>query len=352
MFQRYMLSLDNIDMPRQQNAPFRSSQPLVYLHVCPIPSAVLPGQFLTAILADSPYPSTPTVLPFDADPSVVEGNQNDMDPFEILPRTMGEIEKVRTVAVSIVSLKADSRGVDFQKSPSSLHSAEGTVRPAKTSADVPGFGRSVSDPEKPFTHGASLSFHDHPRQYALTQKKDTSKSNSGAPSAVFILRSSPQIIDEDSSDEEFEPEDGDDDDKTTCSFPSEDSKINELVSMMTSLSIGTGSKVARSTTTPTRVRARVSPFVPARTPVSSPVAVFHPVVAHLPAAQHATPMEVDEDVLDRKVVNNGATYPQRIVKAVPMDGVVFHPEVKDMEMVDAFATNRKLAQATLIYGIR
>ena len=310
--------------------------------MCPIPSAVLPRQFLTVILADSPYPPTPTVSPFDADPSVVEGDQNDADPFEILPRTIDGVERARAVALSAVPLKDDSHCIDFQESPPPFRSAEGTVRPAKTSADVPGLERSASGLEKPFTRGASLSFHDPPRQYKLVQKKDASKSNSDAPSAVFILRSSPQILEEDSSDEEFELEDRDDDDKTTYSFPSEDSKISELVSMMASLNLGTGLNVACPTITPTRARARVSLFVPARTPVSSPVAVFSPAVAYPLTAQRATPMEVDEDVLDRKVANKGATYPQKIREAVPMDGVVFHPEVKDMEMTDTFDTNRKL----------
>jgi len=168
---------------------------------------------------------------------------------------------------------------------------------------------------------------------------------------VFVLRSSPQIIEEDSSDEELEPEDRDDDDKTTRSFPSEDSKINELVSMMANLSLGTGLNIARPIITPTRARARVSFFVPARTPVSSPVAVFCPVVAHPSSAQRITPMEVDEDIPDRKVANKDATYPQEIAEAVPMDGVVFYPEVKDMEMTDAFATNRKLPQRPLFMAL-
>jgi hypothetical protein len=322
----------------------------VYPYVCPIPSTVLPRRFLTVVLADSPYPSTPTVSPFNADPSVVEGNHNDMDPFEISSRTIDELEKVRAVAVSTVPLKDDPQRVGSQKSPPFPCSAEGTVGPTKTSIGVPELGRSTSDLEKPFTRGASLSFHDPRRQYKLAQKRDTPKPNSGAPGAVFVLRSSPQIIEEDSSDEEFEPEDPDDNEKTTYSLPSGDSKINELVSMMASLNLGTGLNVARPAVTPTRVHARVSLFVPARTPVSSPVAVLHPVVAHPSTAQHATPMEVDEDVLNRKVANKDATYPQKIVEAVPMDGVVFHPEVKDMEMTDAFATNRKLPRATLTYG--
>lgn len=274
---------------------------------------------------------------------MVEIDQNDADPFEISPSTIDEVNKARGVVVSTVPVKDDSRRIDLPESPPPSRSAEGTVRPTKTSADIPGLGPSASDLEKPFTRGASLSFHDPPRQYKLTQKKDTSKSNSGVPSAVFVLRSSPQIIEEDSSDEELEPEDRDDDDKTTRSFPFEDSKINELVSMMANLSLGTGLSIARPIITPTRPRARVS-FVPARTPVSSPVAVFCSVVAHPSSAQHLIPMEVDEDIPDRKVANKHATYPQEIAEAVPMDGVVFYPEAKDMEMTDAFATNRKLPQ--------
>lgn len=183
-------------------------------------------------------------------------------------------------------------------------------------------------------------FHDAPRQYTLAQKTDTSKSNG---CAVFVLRSSPQIIDEDSSDEELEPEDQDDGGQTTYSFPCEDSKINELVRMMADLKLGTtSSNVARPTVTPTRVRAGASPLVPARTPVSSPVAVFRLAVVHSPTTQYATPMEVDGDVLDRKVANNDATHLRKFSEVVPMDGVVFHPEVRDTEMVDVFAFHRKL----------
>lgn len=282
---------------------------------------------------------------------MVEINQNDTDPFEVSPRIIEEVKKARGVVISTVPLKDDSQRVDFQESPPPSRSAEGTARPTKTSADIPGLGRSVSDLEKPFTRGASLSFHDHPHQYKLTQKKDTSKSNGGASSAVFVLRSSPQIIEEDSSDEELEPEDRDDDGKTTRSLPSEDSKINELVSMMANLSLGTSLNISCPIITPTRGRARVSFFVPARTPVSSPVAVFRQVVARPSLAQHVIPMEVDEDIPDRKVANKDATYPQEIVEAVPMDGVVFYPEVKDMEMTDAFATNRKLSQRPLFMAL-
>jgi len=223
------------------------------------------------------------------------------------------------------------------------------VRLTETSADVPGLERSTRNLEKSFTGDATLFFHDPPRQYTPGQKMDT-KSNSGASSAVFVLRSSQIIEEEVSSDEESESEDRDNDDKATYSFPCEDSKINELVSKLASLSLGTISAVSRPTITPTRVRTRVFPSVPARTPVSSPVAAFHPVVGHPSAAQHATPMEVDEDVPDRKVANRGATYPQKISEAVPMDGVVFHPEVKDVEMADAFATDCKLLRLTPIYG--
>jgi hypothetical protein len=179
---------------------------------------------------------------------------------------------------------------------------------------------------------------------------DTSKSKDGVPNVVFVLRSSPQIIDEDSSDEEIELEDREDADITAYSLPCEDPKINELVSKMASLGLGTGLTIPRPTVTPTRVRARVPAFVPARTPASSPVAAFHPVVAHPSTAEHPTPMEVDEDVLYPRVANRDVPLPQKIPEAVPMEDVVFHPEVKDVEMTDVFATNRKLPRPTLIYG--
>lgn len=247
------------------------------------------------------------------------------------------------VAVSTVPLNHDLQQTNFQEPSSRLVSAEGTVRPIKTSADIPRSGRSACDLGKPFTHGASLSFHDPPRHYTLAKKIDTSKSNSGAHTAVFVLRSS-RIIEEDNSDEEFEPEDRKDDDKPACSFPYEDSKINELVSVMASLNLGIDLNVARTTVTPTRVRARLSLFVPPRTPVSSPVTASHSVVAH------TTPMEVDEDAVHQKVANNDATYPQKCSdSAMPMDGVVFYPEVKDAEMKDVLATNRKLTRTIPIY---
>ena len=303
-------------------------------------------QFLPGILADSPYPSTPTISPFDGDPGVAEGNQNDVDPFEISARVVDKVEKALPAVVPAVPLKHDSQRVGIQKSPPPLGSTEEMVCPTKTGADI--LGRSASELEKPFTRGASLSFYDSPRQYTLAQKV-TSKPHGGSPGAVFVLRSSPQIIEEDSSDEESEPEDRDDDGKTAYSLPCEDSKINELVSMMASLSLGKGLAAVRPTITPTRVRARVPPFVPARTPVSSPVAALHPVVAYPSTGQHF-PMEVDDGVFDRKVANKDATYPQKILEALPMDGVVFHPEVKDMEMRDTFSINRKLPCATAIYG--
>lgn len=278
---------------------------------------------------------------------MVEGDQNDVDPFEISVGVINKVvEKVRAVIALTVPLKYDTQRVNLQESPSPLDNAEGTVRPTQMSVNVPGLGRSTGSLEKPFAHGARLSFHDPPRQYVLAQKMHT-KSDSGA---VFVLRSSQIIEEEDSSDEESDPEDRDDDDKTTYSFPCEDSKINELVSRMVSLSLGSTSTVSRPTITPTRVRTRVFPFVPARSPVSSPVAAFHPLVAHPSTVQCATPMEIDGDVLGRKVANKGATCPQGVSEAVPMDGVVFHPEVKDVEMTDAFATDCKLPRATLIYG--
>ncbi|KAF9646181.1 hypothetical protein BDM02DRAFT_280946 [Thelephora ganbajun] len=277
---------------------------------------------------DSPYPSTPTLSPFDPDPSVAEGDKNDVDPFETSARVVGKVEKALMVDVSTVPLKRGSQCVNHQESLSPLISAEGMVRLSQADPDVLALGRSASHLEKPFTRGTPISFHDTPRQYMLAPK-----SNNSAPNAVFVLRSSPQIIEE-SSDEEFGPEDREDDDKTVYSFPCEDSKINELVSMMVRLSLGMGSTIARPDTTPARVRAR--------TPVSPPVAVFHNVLARPSTARHATPMEVDKDVLSPRVANEGTSHPQKISESVPMDGIVFHPEVRDMEMADAFATNSRL----------
>lgn len=265
-----------------------------------------------------------------------------MDPFVTSASVVYEVRKALAVVVPTLPLSHDSQQVDLQDSPPPPNGAEGIVRPAQPNTDVPEVGRLAGDLEKPFTRGALLSFHDPPRHYTLARKA-TMKSDSGTPSVVFVLRSSPKIIEEDSSDEDLELEDRDDDgDKTTYFFPCEDSKINKLVSMMASLSLGTGMTVARPTVTPTRVRARVPPFDHAHTPVSSPVAVSHPVVAHPSTAERATPMEVDDDVLHPKVVNKDAPHPQKIPEAVPMDGIVFHPEAKDTEMADAFVINRKL----------
>jgi hypothetical protein len=269
---------------------------------------------------------------------VVIGNQNDMDPFVTSAR-VEKAEKTLAVFGSPVALKHDSWCVDLRESSSPLNSAEG--RPSQTGADVLGFGRPASPLEKHFTPAVPLFFHHPPRQYALAQKVDVSKSNDGAPNAAFVPRSSPQIIEEDGSDEEFEPEDQGNDDTTTSSFPCEDPKINELIPKLASLSLGTCLAIVPPTVTPIRDRACVPAFVPVRTPVSSPVAVSHPVVARPGMVEHATPMEVDEGSLYPTVVNEDPPCPQRVSEAVPMEGIVFHPEVKDVEMTDAFPTNRK-----------
>ena len=220
------------------------------------------------------------------------------------------------------------------------------IRSVQVGTNGLGAGRPTSNLEKPLTNGVSLSFHDTPRQYALAQKTDTTKSKDGTSVAVFALRSSPQIIEEDSSDEELEQEDQDDDNMTAYSFPCEGRKINELVSKVASLSLRTGLSTAHPTITPTRVH--VPAFVPPLAPVS-PVAVIYPVTAHASTAEHATPMEVNENVPHPEVANKGAPRPQGIPDAMPMEGVVFHPEVKDVEMSEAFATNRKLLQVTHLY---
>lgn len=300
-------------------------------------------------LADSPNPPTPTLSGFTPDQSVDEGNRNDIDPFET-PTRADELEKDPSAVVPPVPLMHDVKRLDLRESPSQLNSVEEPVRPSQASADILELGRPISRLEKPFTCGASVSFHDCPREYTPCRKMGTSRSNIGALNAVFVLRSAPQIIEEDSSDEESGPEETGDGDGTAYSFPCGDSEVDELVSKVLSLSLGTGSTVARPTVTPTRVHTRASAFVPARTPPPSPAALSRPVVAHSSTADHPTPMEVDEDVLYPKVMNKGASHPQEISEAAPMDDVVFHPEVRDVEMADAFATNRELSQVTHICG--
>lgn len=162
---------------------------------------------------------------------------------------------------------------------------------------------------------------------------------------VFVLRISPEIIEEENSGDEFGSEDQDDDD-VGYSFPCEGSKVIELVSKVASLSLGTVSTVAR---TPARVRAHVPLSVaPRRIPASSPVAAVRPVAANPLATHHTMPMEIDEDVLHPKAMIHGA-HPQGISEAVSMKDVVFHPEANDMKMTDTLATNRKLLQVALIY---
>jgi len=261
---------------------------------------------------------------------------------------VGDVEKILADIVSSLPPRNGSEGVDLQGPPSPSSGAEEMVRSGWVGTNGSGVGRPAADLEKPFTNGASLSFHNTPRQYMLAQLVDATKSSNGAPIAVFILRGS-QIIEENSSDEELEPEDPDDDDITAYSFPLEDRKIDELVSKVASLSLGTDLPTGHPTITPARVRGPA--FVPASTPVSSPVAVSHPAIVQPSTAEHATPMEVDQDVPHPEVVNKGAPRTQGISDAVPMDGVVFHPEVKDVEMSEAFATNRKLLQVTLIYCV-
>ena len=281
---------------------------------------------------------------------MVAGNQDDADPFEILEKVY-DIEKTLAVVVPPVPLKHGSQRTDLQESPSPLNSAEGTGYPSQRGADITlGLRRSARHLERRFTRGALLSFHDPPGQYTLAQRVGTLNLDNGAPNVVSVLRNSPQIFEEDIPDEEAEPENRDDDDAAPYSFPCEDPKINELVSKMTSLSLGTSLSISRSTVTPTRVLARVPAFTPVCAQASSLVAVLRPVESRPPTVQRATPMDVDEDVLYPKVVNKGAPHPEKILEAVLMDGVVFHPEVKDVEMSEAFATNRKLSRATLIYG--
>ena len=271
-----------------------------------------------------------------------DDDQNDADPFE----TPARVAKAKeATVVSTEPLKLEPQLVDDQESP---NNAEGLVSPGQTSADVPVLGRSAGRLEKPFTHGESLSFYHSPRQYTLG-RKDFSKSDDDAPDIVFMLRSSPEIIECDISDDESGLEDRDQYD-AVYSIPCKDSKINELVSAMASLSLGTALTVARPTITPTRIRALMSPSVPVpvRTPVSSPVAVSHLAVVTLPTTtQHTIAMEVDVDIVHPKVGMNGALRPHGMSEAAPMDGVVFHPEANDMEMADTFATNRKLLKVAI-----
>jgi hypothetical protein len=298
-------------------------------------SSSIPPVVLTSDQADSPNPSTPTLSPFNSNLSVAEGGQDDADPFEVSVRVVDRVEKALAVAVSIVPPKLDPQCANLQESPPLCGDTERTVHPDHTGADVPALGRPARHLEKPFTRGASLLFHESPRQYTLRHKVGASKPKHGASDAVFVLRSAPQILEEGSSDEESGSEGPDDGDNTSYSFPCEDSKINQLVSMLASLSLGTCPTVARPTITPTRVRARASLFAPARTPTSSPV-------ARPSTAQRATPMEVDEGSPHLKVANKDVLHPHGIPEVMPMNGVVFYPEVRDMEMADAFAINRKL----------
>ena len=292
---------------------------------------------LTHDTADSPYPSTPELSPFNSDPSVAECSQDDADLFETV-KVEGKAERSLTDVISTVPLKVSSKGIGPQE-PLSLD----------INVDVPALGRSSNRLEKPLTGGASLLFHRRsPRNYVFGQDR-VSKSDYVVPNPVFVLRSSHQIIGEDSSDEESEAGDRDGGEKYAYSFPCEGSRLNELVSLMASLNLGKVPIVARPTITPSRVRPCISPFVHARTPVSSPVAMLRPS-----AAQNASFIEVDKDLrVCPKIVDNDVLHPQGpISEAVQMDGIVFHPEVKDMEMTEALSTNRKLYQAALVYLLR
>ena len=297
---------------------------------------------LTYNSADSPYPSTPTFSPFNSFPSVAGGEdiQNEADPFETSARVLDKVGE----ALAAVPLKPDPQQAYPQES---LRSTGGRVGPNKTSDDVPTLGRFASQIDKPFTRGESLSFYHPSRQYTLDQK-NPSNSNGGAPNAVFLLRSSPQIVEEDCSDDGFELEDQGGD-TAVYSFPCEDSKVNELVSAMACLDLGTGSIVARPTIIPTRARVRVSHFVPARGSALPPAVVPRFVVAKVSATQQTVPMEVDEDVHHPRVAINRVSHLHGASEAAPMDGVVFHPEANDMEMGDTFVTLRKKLQMTLFY---
>lgn len=264
-----------------------------------------------------------------------EINQNDADPFETSARVVGSVEK-------IFAADASTAPLDPQEP---LGGTEGMVRPSQTSADVQELGRSAGNLEKPFTHDESLSFYHPPRQYTLG-RRDSSKSNGCIPSVAFVLRSSLQITEE--SDDEFGSE-GQDGDIAEYSFPCEDSKVNELISAMASLSLGTTSTVAHPTITPTPVRARVSHLFPARTSASADVAVFRLAVVDLSTIQYTMPMEIDEDAVYPKVAINDALHLQGMSEAVSMDGVVFHPDFNDMEMADTFVTIRKLLQVVLYH---
>lgn len=301
---------------------------------------------LTNNTADSPYPSTPTLSPFNSDPSVAGGedSQNDLDPFKTPATVVDEVQKALMTTVATTPSTFNPQHFGLQGSHSS---AEGMVRHSQTSANVSALGRSASHLERPFTRGESRPFHHSPRQYTLG-RKDSSKSNGGIPNEAFVLRSAPQIIEEDSSDDEFWFEDQDD---AVYSFPCEDSKINELVSAIADLSLGSISTVASPTNAPTRLHAHTSPFVPACIPASSPVAVLPPVVtlAHISTTQHGMPMEVDQDVPYPKVPRNDAPHPQGTPGAVPMDGLVFHPEANDADMADTFVTIRELLRVAFYF---
>jgi hypothetical protein len=77
------------------------------------------------------------------------------------------------------------------------------------------------------------------------------------------------------------------------------------------------------------------------------MAVFRSVVVDPSTAQKATHRVIEEGDLYPRVAGEIASYPQGMPEAVQMDGVVFYPEVKDMEMTDTFATNRELSSSSL-----
>ena len=299
---------------------------------------------LTRRSADSPYPPTPTPPSFNSDPSVAEGNQHNADPFETSAKVLDEAATADTPAVPP---KRNPQHIDLQRLPSLLNDTGVMVCPGRTDADIPALGRSVNHLEKPLMRITSSSFHGSPRQYTLGKGVGASKFNDGAPSAVFVVRSSPQVL-QDGSDDEFEPDPDQDDDKTAYTSPCEDSKINELVSTLANLSLGVASTVAPPTITPTCVRAHVFPFATARTPTSHLVKDLRSVATHLPPAQYTTLIRAGEGGFPPEVPNKGTPHIQETPEAVLMDGVVFHPNVRDMEMADTFDTNRELHRATFV----
>jgi hypothetical protein len=151
---------------------------------------------LTRRPADSPYPLTPT-SPFKSDPSVAGGNQNNADPFETSAKVLDEAV---TADAPTMLPKRNPQHIDLQRLPSLLDDTGGAVGSGRADADVPALGRSVNHFEKPLTRITPTPFHDSPRQCTLGKGVGALKFNDGVPNAVFVARSSLQVLEDGSDD--------------------------------------------------------------------------------------------------------------------------------------------------------